>query len=138
LVGSFSGALYGLHYYQGVADEFGPADRFFQPTRGASFTTADRFVFVMEQTLGHITHARNLSLLLDGVERADVRFVPIEMSERRSRVPGFSNWTVNAGQRLGARWPLCRALDGVWTWTPSSCTPRYRQCSSVASVGGRG
>jgi glycosyltransferase involved in cell wall biosynthesis len=56
---------------------------------------------VLEQTLGHVTHGKNLQRLLPEVPGFEVDFaeVPFDVSGWRSRVPGFGNWTVRAGIR---------------------------------------
>lgn len=65
--------------------------------------------FVMEQTLGHVTHAQNLQSMLphDADVRAHWALVPYEISGLAARVPLYgSNWTVRAGLR--ARRALAR------------------------------
>ena len=65
--------------------------------------TADRPVvgFVLEQTLGHITHSANLRELVAADDRVDARFLPIDFAAEGwpARVPGFGNWTIRAGLR---------------------------------------
>jgi glycosyltransferase involved in cell wall biosynthesis len=63
--------------------------------------TAPRVAFVLEQTLGHVTHSDNLrSLVGDSAEIVPV-FAPIEyeVSGWPRHVPGYGNWTVRAGLR---------------------------------------
>jgi glycosyltransferase involved in cell wall biosynthesis len=63
--------------------------------------TPPRVVFVLEQTLGHITHAANLQALVgDSAEIMPV-FAPIEyeVSGWPAHVPGYTNWTIRAGLR---------------------------------------
>jgi glycosyltransferase involved in cell wall biosynthesis len=57
--------------------------------------------FVVEQTLGHITHANNLQRLLSDDPRIDAEFHPVRFdTDRRWRfVPGYYNWTIRAGIR---------------------------------------
>jgi glycosyltransferase involved in cell wall biosynthesis len=57
--------------------------------------------FVLEQTLGHVTHSQNLRSLVPRDERITTAFYPIEyeLEGWPSRVPGYSNWTVRAGVR---------------------------------------
>jgi glycosyltransferase involved in cell wall biosynthesis len=57
--------------------------------------------FVLEQTLGHVTHSANLQALIPAIGRVDARFVPIAFDPGRRHVPGWSNWTVRAGVRAG-------------------------------------
>lgn len=60
-----------------------------------------RVGFVLEQTLGHVTHAKNLVRLVTPDPRIRVEFAPVEYApdDRWSRVPGHGNWTVRAGLR---------------------------------------
>jgi glycosyltransferase involved in cell wall biosynthesis len=60
-----------------------------------------RFGFVLEQTLGHITHADNLSRLVPGHEGVAATFMPVpfDASGWPARIPGWGNWTVRAGLR---------------------------------------
>jgi glycosyltransferase involved in cell wall biosynthesis len=60
-----------------------------------------RVGFVLEQTLGHVTHADNLVRLLTPDVRIRAEFAPIDFEPDRhwARVPGYSNWTVRAGLR---------------------------------------
>jgi glycosyltransferase involved in cell wall biosynthesis len=56
--------------------------------------------FVLEQSLGHTTHAANLARVLPSIEsiRADIANIPYEAAGFGSRVPVYnSNWTVRAG-----------------------------------------
>ena len=56
-----------------------------------------RCQFVLEQTLGHVTHSQNLERLIAGV---DAEFVPVAFDPGKwERVPGWSNWTLRAGVR---------------------------------------
>jgi glycosyltransferase involved in cell wall biosynthesis len=61
--------------------------------------TAPSVAFVLEQTLGHVTHSQNLHSLVPRDERVRPTFLPIpyEVTGWPSRVPGYSNWTVRAG-----------------------------------------
>ena len=70
---------------------------------------APRVGFLLEQTLGHITHADNLRQLVPTDERIEAVFGPIEFAVDglAARLPGYRNWTVRAG--IGAR----RALHAM-------------------------
>jgi glycosyltransferase involved in cell wall biosynthesis len=56
---------------------------------------------VLEQTLGHITHADNLRRLVPTIDGIDARFLPVEFAVEgpSARIPGWGNWTVRAGMR---------------------------------------
>jgi glycosyltransferase involved in cell wall biosynthesis len=73
-----------------------------QPGRdhGSNRPTA---LFVMEQTLGHITHTKNLQALMprDGALLPEFILVPYETG--RWTPPGWSNWTIRAGVRAASR-----------------------------------
>jgi glycosyltransferase involved in cell wall biosynthesis len=69
-------------------------------------TTYD-FGFVLEQALGHVTHAKNLQahVPLDPEVRAHWALVDFETKGIAGRIPVYrSNWTVRSGIR--ARWQL--------------------------------
>ena len=61
----------------------------------------DVMLFVMEQTLGHVTHTKNLRALVpsDGALAPEFLLVPFDVG--RWSPPGWSNWTVRAGVRAG-------------------------------------
>jgi len=81
-----------------------------------------RFAFVMEQTLGHVAHTRNLERALaseDWIE-SSVIMLPFEASGRLRRLPGLRNWSFRAS--LMARTALRRRmrqgpLDAVFIHT---------------------
>jgi glycosyltransferase involved in cell wall biosynthesis len=62
---------------------------------------APRIAFVLEQTLGHVTHSANLQTLVGADDRIDAAFAPIEFAREAAaaRVPGMGNWTIRAGLR---------------------------------------
>jgi glycosyltransferase involved in cell wall biosynthesis len=63
--------------------------------------TPPRVAFVLEQTLGHVTHASNLRKLVGATPSVNPVFVPVEydVDGWPARVPGYGNWTVRAGMR---------------------------------------
>jgi glycosyltransferase involved in cell wall biosynthesis len=59
-----------------------------------------RVGFVLEQTLGHITHADNLRRLVPGSGIEPIfESIPFDLEGWAARVPGFGNWTVRSGIR---------------------------------------
>lgn len=64
-------------------------------------TAAPHVGFVLEQTLGHITHTDNLRQLVPRHDSIEATFLPIafDVSGWAARVPGYGNWTVRAGLR---------------------------------------
>ena len=64
-------------------------------------TRRPRVGFVLEQTLGHITHSANLRALLEPDPSIDAEFAPVDYDVNGwpSHVPGYGNWTVRAGIR---------------------------------------
>ncbi len=104
--------------------------------------TAPTVAFVLEQTLGHVTHSQNLRDLVPRDERITPRFYPIayEVSGWPSRVPGYSNWTVRAGVRArrairdSTRADDVRALF-IHTQVPSILATRWmKRIPTVVSV----
>ena len=59
-----------------------------------------RFVFVLEQTLGHVAHSRNLTRALG--RRTDIEAtvipVPFPPSDRLQTLPGLRNWSLRASR----------------------------------------
>lgn len=67
-------------------------------------------LFVLEQTLGHVTHSKNLESLIPHAGDVTAIFLPIHVVDRNPRwIPGVSNWTVQAGLRGR------RAVRGAWS-----------------------
>lgn len=65
-----------------------------------------RAAFVLEQTLGHITHTQNLRAAAARQEEVEVAWIPIpfEVGGVERFVPGFGgNWSVRASYRARAR-----------------------------------
>lgn len=95
-------ALYNLAYYRGMADELGSGRRMLRLfEHRCDDPGPPRIGFVLEQTLGHITHSSNLQHLLRADPTVDAAFEPVayEVAGWRAAVPGFGNWTVRAGIR---------------------------------------
>ncbi len=101
-------AVYGLHYYRGVADELGSTQELrallTQEVGSEDAPSSSEHVvpwMVLEQTLGHVTHGKNLRKLLPNVRGAEPVFLPVEfdVSGPARRLPIWSNWTVRAGVR---------------------------------------
>jgi glycosyltransferase involved in cell wall biosynthesis len=98
---ALSGA-YNLAYYGGMADELGSAQRLLALFEGGTTPAlAPRVGFVLEQTLGHVTHSANLQHLIGPDPEIDAVFEPIAFDVKgvSSIIPGFGNWTVRAGVR---------------------------------------
>jgi glycosyltransferase involved in cell wall biosynthesis/GT2 family glycosyltransferase len=116
-------ALYNLAYYRGMAEELGGGRRMLRLfSQQPGDPVQPRVGFVLEQTLGHITHSSNLQHLVGADPRVDVAFEPVayEVDGWRASIPGFGNWTVRAGIRARrAIWRLRRggALDALFVHT---------------------
>lgn len=95
-------AMYGLEHYRGMADGLGSASALLAllDRRGRD---EDVFlpVFTLEQTLGHVTHGKNLQNILNPMRGLLLGVEKVEqgMPAWSARVPGWSNWTVRAGIR---------------------------------------
>lgn len=81
-----------------------------------------RVGFVLEQTLGHVTHADNLVRLVGPDPRIRAEFAPVEfdVDPRWSKVPGHGNWTIRAGlraRRAVKRLTADGPLDAVFVHT---------------------
>src|SRR3954465_11011587 len=91
-----------------------------------------RTAFVMEQALGHVTHARNLQTLV--AERDDIAStwlpIPFETRGAARLVPLLrSNWSVRAS------WRARRALNAALTSRPHDALVFHTQVTSLFSVG---
>ena len=67
-----------------------------------------QFGFLLEQSLGHITHTKNLvtNVALDPEVHAHWGLIDFEATGVAGRLPVYrSNWTVRAGVARGARSP---------------------------------
>jgi glycosyltransferase involved in cell wall biosynthesis len=64
-----------------------------------------RAAFLMEQTLGHVTHAQNLRAAAARHPELEVTWIPIpfETTGVARFVPGYRNWSVRASWRARAR-----------------------------------
>jgi glycosyltransferase involved in cell wall biosynthesis len=105
--------------------------------------TQPRVAFVLEQTLGHVTHAANLRALVGGHHEIKPVFAPIEydVSGWQARVPGYGNWTVRAGLRARRAVREIRRRDGpieamfVHTQVPAILAPDLlRRIPTVVSL----
>jgi glycosyltransferase involved in cell wall biosynthesis len=101
-----------------------------------------RVGFVLEQTLGHITHAANLRDLIGADPAIRAEFAPIDydVDGWAARVPGYRNWTVRAGirarraiRRLRRQGPLDALF--VHTQVPAILVPdQQRRTPTVVSL----
>ena len=90
-----------------------------------------RVAFVMEQTLGHVTHARNLASAL--AERPELTPewlpIPFEVDGLARLLPYYrGNWSVRAS------WRARRALDAAEARGPLSGLMFHTQCTALFSV----
>src|SRR5215472_6202192 len=93
--------------------------------------TAARFVFVLEQTLGHVAHTANLERALAGTDWVDGTVVklPFEPRGPLQRLPVLRNWSLRAS--LMARTALRRRLGEG----PVDAAFIHTQVSALLSVG---
>jgi glycosyltransferase involved in cell wall biosynthesis/GT2 family glycosyltransferase len=137
-------ALYNLAYYGGMADELGSGTRLLAmfDERSAAPALRPRVGFVLEQTLGHITHSANLQHLVGARDDIEAVFEPVafDVEGWRTRVPGFGNWTVRAGVR--ARRAIRHILEGgavdalfIHTQVPAILSPDHvKRLPTVVSL----
>jgi glycosyltransferase involved in cell wall biosynthesis len=90
-----------------------------------------RFAFVLEQTLGHVAHTKNLERALAGTEWVDGTVVklPYEPGGALQRLPGLRNWSLRAS--LMARGALRRRLAAG----PLDAAFVHTQVAALLSVG---
>jgi glycosyltransferase involved in cell wall biosynthesis len=101
-----------------------------------------RVGFVLEQTLGHITHGANLRELVTPNPAIEAAFAPIEygVDGWRARMPGYRNWTIRAGLRSRRAIRRLRregALDALFihTQVPAILVPDVlRRVPTVVSL----
>jgi glycosyltransferase involved in cell wall biosynthesis len=98
-----------------------------------------RLGFVLEQTLGHVTHSKNLQDIIGNDHTVSSTFVqiPFSQSDRSRWVPGYSNWTIRAGhrtrqamRRLGGR----HEVDTVFIHTQVLAVFTRRQMRTLPTV----
>jgi glycosyltransferase involved in cell wall biosynthesis len=99
--------------------------------------------FVLERSLGHITHADNLAKLLPGQDVIDAEVVEVEWDTNglQSRIPVFAtNWTVRSGVRARAAIRRLRRsgpVDALFihTQVPAVLSPDHlRRIPTVVSL----
>src|SRR5215813_14365560 len=91
-----------------------------------------RAAFVMEQALGHVTHARNLRTLVDHRQDVASTWLPISVDVRGAArfVPVLrSIWSVRAS------WRARRALGAAVRHTPLDALVFHTQVTALFSVG---
>ncbi|MGD9793980.1 MAG: glycosyltransferase family 4 protein [Acidimicrobiia bacterium] len=108
-------------------------------------TGAPRIGFVLEQTLGHVSHSQNLQALLSSSAAISAEWLPIAFDMAGTdgpieRLPLYRNWTVRAGLR--ARRAIAakhkrQPLDGLFihTQVPAVlCRSWMRRLPTVVSI----
>lgn len=101
-----------------------------------------RIGFVVEQALGHATHADNLARFVADDPRILAEFAPIpyDPDPRFERIPGYGNWTVRAGlraRRAVRRLGKSGRLDALFihTQVPATLMPGVlKRIPSVVSL----
>lgn len=106
-------------------------------------TSAPRVGFVLEQALGHVTHAANLKHLLPRQPAISATVFEVNWDTRGlpAKVPGFnSNWTIRAGVRARRgirRMHRGQPLDALFihTQVPAMLSPDWmRRIPTVVSL----
>jgi glycosyltransferase involved in cell wall biosynthesis len=99
---------------------------------GSDPMPSKRAAVVMEQTLGHVTHSRNLRQVADGYTGLETTWLPIpfEVSGPARLVPMMrSNWSVRAS------WRARRTLDRALAAQPHDALLFHTQVTALFSVG---
>jgi glycosyltransferase involved in cell wall biosynthesis len=93
-----------------------------------------RAIFVLEQTLGHVTHSQNLRSLLADEPQLAATFLPIrpDVDGIARHIPGYGNWTVRAGIR--ARVAL-RRFTGLHHRPPADAMFIHSQVPAILTGG---
>jgi glycosyltransferase involved in cell wall biosynthesis len=90
-----------------------------------------RLVFVLEQTLGHVAHSRNLVRALSKRPDIDATVIPIPYASTSfvDQLPGLRNWSLRASQK--ARGELLKRLSQG----PADAIFIHTQVGSLLSAG---
>lgn len=94
--------LYNLTYYRGVAHELGSAEKFVRfIERRSRSSQLPRAAFVLEQTLGHVTHSENLRTALHDSDVLSTSFLyaRYEPVGAAAVIPLLGNSTIRIGLR---------------------------------------
>ena len=98
-----------------------------------------RLGFVLEQTLGHVTHSKNLQTIIGDDHTISATFIPIpyQRSDRSKWVPGYGNWTIRAGHRTRRAMRRLRTryqVDAVFVHTQVLAVFARRQMRGLPTV----
>lgn len=96
-----------------------------------SSNLARRFGFVLEQTLGHVAHGRNLERALAAHPdlEAEVTRIPYSVPRGIGALPGLRNWSVRAS------WAARRGLEAQLARGPLDALFIHTQVASLLSAG---
>ena len=85
------------------------------------------FVFVLEQTLGHVAHGKNLERVVGAAPDVDATFLRLEFAARHAwqRAPGLGSWSVRAS------WAARAALRRRLADRPADCVFIHTQVSAL-------
>jgi glycosyltransferase involved in cell wall biosynthesis len=108
-------ALYGINYYNGVHEAVGSTAATLRLLRRDPVDAELSVWMVLEQTLGHVTHSKNLRALVPEMSRINAEFLPItdELMSPWQHLPGWKNWTVRAGIRARRALRAARRRNGL-------------------------
>jgi glycosyltransferase involved in cell wall biosynthesis len=101
---------------------------------------AYRLGFVMEQTLGHVTHAKNLQYWIDRDTEVIASWIPVsyEVQDKWNRIPLVrNNWTVKASLRAREQVIAAMAsakLDGLFYHTPVTAMFSHGLMADIPTV----
>jgi glycosyltransferase involved in cell wall biosynthesis len=103
-------------------------------------THRPRVGFVIERSLGHVTHADNLARILPGESVIDAELLPVDFAVEGwpARVPVYrSNWTVRSGWRARRRIAQAHAaepLDALFIHTQVPAVMNHRWMRRIPTV----
>lgn len=98
-----------------------------------------RFVFMIEQTLGHTTHYANLRAVVGGDAEVTAIWATMDFAARGplERLPGLRNWTVRAGRQARRRLSSARGggrLDALFFHTQTAAVLATDWIARIPSV----
>lgn len=88
------------------------------------------FVFVLEQTLGHVAHGQNLERVIHAQDAGSARFIRVEFNKKKPwhRMPGVGTWSFRAS------WEARRRLNRELEERPADCIFMHTQVVALMAT----